>query len=184
MAIVTEINKRKSVRSYLDKPVSTEDLAAIVEAGRWAPNSGPFTISVISKAELIQRISDLTLEHMKTKGSDFHKQRAALPGYEPLYGAPALIIVSGPADAPNTVINAAVVVENMLLQATALGLGSCFIKSISAVLNNPQNQALAEEAGIPAGSTMGCGLIVGYTDDETKFVANTRELKGEVVYIG
>jgi FMN reductase [NAD(P)H] len=58
MDISEAIAKRKSVRAYLDKPVSADDLEKIVEAGRWAPNAGPFQISVVRNAGLRQRIND------------------------------------------------------------------------------------------------------------------------------
>lgn len=42
MTVSEAIAKRKSVRAYESKPVSAEALEKIVEAGRWAPNAGPF----------------------------------------------------------------------------------------------------------------------------------------------
>ena len=60
MNISEVIAKRESVRAFLDKPVSDEDLEKIIEAGRWAPNAGPFQISVLRNAALLQRINDLT----------------------------------------------------------------------------------------------------------------------------
>ena len=54
MDISEAIAKRKSVRAYLDKAVPADDLAKIVEAGRWAPNAGPFQISVVRNRGLRQ----------------------------------------------------------------------------------------------------------------------------------
>lgn len=183
MALSEVIAKRKSIRAYLDKPVAPEDVATIVEAGQWGPNAGPFTLSVIRNAALLKRINDMTSQSMLASGNDFLVSRASLPGYQPLYSAPLFIVISGPTDAPYSALNAAVSAENMLLQATDLGLGSCFIRSAAAVLNAPQNRALAEEAGIPEGSEMQCGVVVGYTEDEDKFRARPRESKGTVIYI-
>jgi nitroreductase len=149
MTVAEAIAQRKSIRSYLDKEVVAEDLAKIVEAGQWAPNAGPFNISVIRNADLLQRINDLTSKAMLASGNDFLIERASLPGYEPLYGAPVLIILSGPTDAPYTALNVATAAENMLLQATELGLGSCFLRSPASALNAEENRALAQEAGIP-----------------------------------
>ena len=129
MTISNAIMQRKSIRSYTDQPVSDEDLATIIEAGRWAPNAGPYNISVIRNSDLLNRIDDLTSKAMLASGNDFLIERASLPGYRPLYGAPVLIILSGPSDAPYTQLNAATCAENMLLQATELGLGSCFLRS-------------------------------------------------------
>ena len=96
MNISEAIAKRKSVRAYLDKPVPADDLARIVEAGQWAPNAGPFQISVVRNAGLRQRINDRTLDAMVHSGNAFLQQRASLPGYQPIYGAPVLILLSAP----------------------------------------------------------------------------------------
>jgi len=56
MNISEAIAKRKSVRAYLNKPVLTDDLAKIVEAGQWAPNAGPFQISVVRSDRTGSRI--------------------------------------------------------------------------------------------------------------------------------
>ncbi|MCL5735089.1 MAG: nitroreductase family protein [Actinobacteria bacterium] len=183
MSIAEAIMKRKSIRSYTAQDVSDDDLKTIIEAGRWAPNAGPYTISVIRSADLLKRINDLTLRAMLASGNDFLIERASLPGYQPLYGAPVMMILSGPTDAPYTQLNVATCAENMLLAATELGLGSCFLRSPTFALNAEENHALAAEAGIPEGSLMQCGIIVGYTDDEDKFRRMEREKRGTVTYI-
>jgi FMN reductase [NAD(P)H] len=183
MNVSEAVMKRKSVRSYQDKPVSEEDLAAIIKAGRWAPNAGEYTMSVIRNKDLMAKINDKTLEAMRASGNDFLVQRAALPGYFPLYGAPVVILLSGPVAVNHTQANCAVAVENMLLQATELGLGSVFLRSPSYALNRPENVALAREAGIQEGSQMECGIAIGHIDDETKFARMEREPRGTVTYI-
>lgn len=183
MDISEAVAKRKGVRAYIDKQVLTDDLARIVEAGRWAPNSGAFQISVIRNAGLRQRINDSTHDAMVNSGNEFLQQRVALPGYQPLYGAPVLILLSGPADAPNSAFNVALAAENMLLEATALGLGSCFLRSPTWALNGTENRALAQEAGIPDGYTLQCAVIVGYAAADNKFTLGERTRRGTVTYI-
>jgi len=183
MTVAEAIAGRKSIRSYLDKEVAADDLARIIEAGQWAPNAGPFKMSVIRRADLLQTINDLTLKAMLASGNDFLVERASLPGYQPIYGAPVLIILSGPTDAPYTALNVGVAAQNMLLQATELGLGSCFLRSPAFALNAEENEALAREAGIGEGSAMQCAVIVGYTADEDKFRRGPREPRGTVQYI-
>jgi nitroreductase len=88
MNVTEAIMARKSIRAYLDKPIPTNILDQIIEAGRWAPNAGSFQISVITNNELRQKINDETLKYMLAS-EGFAKERASLPGYQPLYGAPA-----------------------------------------------------------------------------------------------
>ena len=183
MNVSEAIAKRQSVRAYLDKPVLADDLAEIVEAGRWAPNAGEFQISVIRNAGLRQRINDLTHDAMVKSGIDFLQQRVSLPGYQPLYGAPVLILLTGPTEAPYSAVNTALAAENMLLEATRLGLGSCYLISPTLALNAGDNLALAQEAGIPDGYALQCAAIVGYAAAENKFTLGERTKKGSVNYV-
>ena len=183
MDISEAIAKRKSVRAYLDKPVPADDLAKIVEAGRWAPNAGPFQISVIRNAEVRQRINDRTLNAMVHSGNEFLQQRASLPEYQPIYGAPVLILLSSPADAPFSAVNTALAAENMLLEATGLGLASCYIITPAMALKGEDNRDLARAAGLPEGYAVQCAVIVGYAAAENKFTVGERTRKGSVNYV-
>jgi nitroreductase len=180
MNVKDAVMKRKSIRSYQDKPVSEEDLATIINAGRWAPNAGEYTMSVIRNKDLVAQVNQKTLEAMRASGNDFLVERASIPGYLPLYGAPVVILLSGPIAVNHTQANCAVAVENMLLQATELGMGSVFLRSPSYALNRPENVALAREAGIAEGSQMECGIAIGHIADETKFARMEREPRGTV----
>ena len=51
--------RRRSIRKYLEKPISDEDLNMILEAGRWAPsgtNRQPWKFIIIKNRELLQQI--------------------------------------------------------------------------------------------------------------------------------
>jgi FMN reductase [NAD(P)H] len=183
MNVSEAISKRKSFRAYLDKMVAEDDLVKIIEAGQWPPNAGPFQLSVIRNTALRQKINDRTRDAMMNSSIEFLRQRVSLPGYQPLYGAPVLILLSGPVDAPHSSINTALAAENMLLQATELGLASCFLASPGQALNGDKNLDLAQEAGIPEGYKFYCAVIVGYGAAENKFTLGKRQKKGTVKYI-
>ena len=183
MDVTDAILKRKSVRAYEDKPVPADVLSKIIEAGQWPPNAGPFQISVIRNAGLRQKINDRALQAMINSGNEFAKQRASLPGYQPVYGAPVLILLSTPAEGPLGGLNAALAAENMLLEATGLGLGSCFLLSPTRALNGESNRDLAREAGVPEGYDVQCAVIVGFAAAENKFTLGERNKKGKVNYV-
>jgi FMN reductase [NAD(P)H] len=183
MNVSEAIAKRKSVRAYEDKPIPADILKRIVEAGQWAPNAGSFQISVIQNTGLRQRINNRTLDAMIHSGNEFAQQRASLPGYQPIYGAPVLILLSAPADAPFGPANTALAAENMLLEATGLELGSCYLVSPTRALNGENNQDLAPEAGVPKGYIVQCAVIVGYAAVENKFSLGERSKRGKVTYI-
>ncbi|HME42865.1 MAG TPA: nitroreductase family protein [Syntrophorhabdales bacterium] len=183
MDVSEAIAKRKSMRAYKDKPIPADILKRIVEAGQWAPNAGPFQISVIHNAGLRQKINDRALDVMVHSDNEFARQRASLPGYQPLYGAPVLILLSAPADASFGAPNTALSAENMLLEATGLGLGSCYLVSPTRALNGENNRDLAREAGVPEGYTVQCAVIVGYAAPKNKFSLGERNKKGTVNYV-
>jgi FMN reductase [NAD(P)H] len=183
MNVSEAIAKRKSVRAYEDKPIPGDVLKRIIEAGQWAPNAGPFQISVIQNTGLRQMINDRTLDAMVHSGNEFAQQRASLPGYQPIYGAPVLILLSAPSDAPFGAVNTALAAENMLLEATGLGLGSCYLVSPTRALNGESHPDLAREAGVPKGYTVQCAVIVGYSAAENKFSVGERSKRGNVNYV-
>jgi len=183
MEVSDAIAKRKSVRAYEDRPVHADVLKKIVEAGQWDPNAGLFQISVIQNAGLRQRINNRALDAMIHSDNEFARQRASLPGYEPLYCAPLLILLSAPTDAPFSTANTALAAENMLLEATGLGLGSCYLMSPTRALDGESNQDLARKAGVPEGYTVQCAVIVGYTAAENKFSLGDRSKRGNVNYV-
>ena len=183
MDVSQAIRKRKSVRAYLNKQVAAADMAKIIEAGRWAPNAGTFHISVVRNVEVQQRINDRALDSMVRSDSTFLQQRASLPGYQPLYGAPVLILFSAPSKTPFSAVNTALAAENMILEATSLGLGSCFLATPTLVLNGENGHGLAHEAGIPDGNEVLCALVIGYPAAEDPFTSGERKMKGSVHYV-
>ncbi len=163
MDAIEAIMKRKSVRSYKKEQISDKDLESILEAGKSGPGGGSIQFSVIQKPELIKKINDATKAVMLANPG-FSKERASLPGYEPVYGAPTLIILS--AGDPNGIANASCASENMLVAATALGLGSCYLMSIRGAFNSEKGPELMKECGIPEGSAVCCAVITGHQDGE------------------
>ena len=68
----------------------------------------------------------------------------------------------------------------MILEATGLGLGSCYVVSPTLALNGEENRDLAKEAGIPDGYALQCGVIIGYAADKNRFSVGERTEKGSV----
>lgn len=96
MNVLTAIEKRKSVRAYKPGKVEQEKLDTLVEAANSAPIFGEIHITVVENSSLLNEINDAALKQMKNSGNDFLVKRASMEGYNPLYGAPVLILLSAP----------------------------------------------------------------------------------------
>lgn len=112
------IFKRRSVRNYLDKEIPAEMLNDLLEAGMAAPSAratDPWHFLLITERE--------TLKKMTT----------ALPHGKMLLAAPAAIVVCGDMNRAlegfesYMLQDVSAAVENILLAANALGLGSCWL---------------------------------------------------------
>ena len=119
--VLQAIRTRRSVRSFSRKAVPEELLDAVLEAGTYAPTGGgrqsPVIVAV-KDAAYREEIARLNAEVM---GKDI----------DPYYGAPIVIIVLADGKANTFVEDGSCVLENMMIAAHALGLGSPPTLSVS-----------------------------------------------------
>jgi Nitroreductase len=158
---IETIMRRKGVKSYTSQQVNESDINIIISAGIAGPiarNIQNRHFTVVQNKELLQQIND-GLRVLTDAPSD----------YNPLYGAPTLIITSAPIEnAPFADQNCAIAVENMTLAATALGLGSRYIVSPTRFIESEIGSTLKQAVGIPKGYRSVACLIVGYDADPSQ----------------
>ena len=178
METLQAIEARKSTRSYQPKPVESEKVEQLIAAADNAPKSGAIHITVVENKDVLKELNDATLTAMKNSGSEFLVSRAALPGYQPLYGAPLLLILSGPGS-PLDGGNASCAAAVATIAATDLGLGSCYVASPIRALN--AQKELAAKIGIPEGYSPVCAGLAGYAADSDAYSSHQRT-EGNVNY--
>jgi len=111
MDTYTCIRTRREIRDYLDKPIPNETVQRILEAGRLAPsskNSQPWHFIVIKDRMTLKKVSELT-------PTGAHIAKAAM----------AIAILMDAAKLPE--IDGARAVQNMVLEAWEMGVGSCWV---------------------------------------------------------
>ena len=150
------IRTRRSYRSYKSEQITDEQLNAVLEAGTYAPTSrglqSPFIVA-IQNEELKLRLAKMNAEIMGVT-------------FNPYYDAPTYVLVFVPADAPNGVQDASLVMQNMMLAAHAQGLGSCWIHREYEMFTTDEGKRLMCQWGLPDG-LIGIGaLALGYPDAE------------------
>ena len=129
-SVIENIKKRRSIREYLPTPLKDSELKAILEAGAYAPsahNDQSWHFTVIRNKELIDRISVKSKEVMAADKSDWVNAMGKNEKFHLLYNAPAVIIVSMRKDAMSPLVDCSAAIENMLLAAESLDIGSCWI---------------------------------------------------------
>lgn len=84
------------------------------------------------------------------------------------YGAPVIINISCERDDRNALLNGAAAIENLMLAATELGLGSCWINQVRDQCDVPAVRALLTEYGTPEDHIVTCSAAIGYIAKETQ----------------
>lgn len=156
-------------------------MEAIIKAGNLAPVFGKIHMTVIENLQLLREINDVTLNMMKRSGNEFLEKRAATEGYNPLYGAPAMIVLSAPKGNDSNGFNMANVscaAENMIIEATALGLGSCFVMGPMIAF---ADQEVIRKIEIPKEYIPLVGVLVGYPSEN--LTKNARSVSNNVSYL-
>lgn len=114
-SLLEVIRARRSTRRFKPDAVPEEDLNAVLEAARWAPsgdNQQPWKFIIIKDQKVMEQIVE-AIPYKK-----FQKF---------LMGAPVLIVVL--ADTRKSKwwsLDVTLAVENLMLEAWARGLGTCF----------------------------------------------------------
>lgn len=87
---------------------------------------------------------------------------------DPFYGAPVVIVVLADKSIPTYIYDGSLVMENMMLAASSLGLGSCWIHRAKEEFETEEGKEILKSLGI-TGDYEGIGnCILGYPDMEAK----------------
>ena len=172
MSINEIFMKRKSTRMFLDKAVESDKLIQIAEAGNMAagtPMAGKVYFNVVTNSDVLDVIVKNTQAVMQNSGVDMLVKISSNPNFNPFYGAPCAIVISADkTDNPSTremaIANVACAGENILLAATELGLGSCYMTSPTLGFAIPETREAVklEENMEPLAI-----VVVGYAEDMT-----------------
>jgi len=161
MNTLETIMKRKSTRNYKPNQISEEVLETILKAGMAAPVAlaayDSLHITVVQSEQLIKNIFDEAKDLVY----------AAIGIRKSLdYGAKTFIVVSSkPAHRGGMdYANGGIVIENMVLAATDMGIDSCIMGAPVAAL--AENKKLLDKVGVPDGFIPVLGVVLGYAEKD------------------
>ncbi len=148
-SFIETIFARRSMRKFTDEPLSPEQIDLLLQAAMSAPsavNSQPWEFIVVTDEDKLSKLRDIL---------PFGK-----------FKAPAAIIVCGsqlvaknPSGAMFWMQDCSAATENILLAATTLGLGSCWIGIHPIPLIGSQVKKLFK---LPLGVTPLCAIYLGH----------------------
>lgn len=154
--ILKTIERRRSIRAFRPEQIEDELLEAVLRSGTYAPTSrgmqSPFIVAVQNK-ELADELRKMNALIMGTES-------------DPYYGAPTIILVFVPENHVNGVYDAGCVLENMMIAATSLELGTCWIHRETEMFSTERGHELMKEMGLPDGLKGIGALAIGYAAAE------------------
>ncbi len=169
------ILSRRSTRKYRPLPVEREKLEKIVEAGRLAPSGGNNQTNhflVIQNAEVLETLVSLVEKafarmqvtegmYKSIRNSVLSSQKG---GYVFCYNAPVLVVVANQKDYGNNMADSAIAIENMMLEANELDLGSCWINQLRWLSEDAEILRYLQTLGLAENERVYGSLAIGYPE--------------------
>ena len=173
MEALEAILTRRSTRMMSPEAPDKAVLKKILEAGRQAPsgsNSQTTHLIVITKREVLEDLAGLVREAfagMELREDMYISLRNSISAsrkgtYVFHYNAPVLIVTANRKDYGNAMADSACVLENMMIAANALDLGSCWINQLHWLDGNESVRSYMMKLGLSEDETVTGGLIVGF----------------------
>ena len=161
MNTLEAIKHRYSCRAFKPEQISIEQTEMLIEAAKAAPAAmgdySGISLTVIQSGEIRKQIDKETAFSMPMMGE------------HPTYEAPTLMIISVKENKEFPMIpycNASCMAENIMIEATALGLASVYIMAVPTVLQ--QKKELMKRLEITDGFVPVVMVAVGYAKDEVE----------------
>lgn len=175
MDVFSCIATRHSTRKFKEEPVPQEVLDKVIEAGRQAPSGKHKNQSrfiVIRKKEVLQELialvqqefakMEVTPENDDNFGGAIRAAKKG--GYVFMYNAPVLIVVANKRDYGNKYADVSCAMQNMMLAANALDLGSCWINQLRWLQDNSVLRGYLQKLGMAEDEEVCASLSIGYPD--------------------
>ncbi len=191
ISVKDAIEQRHSVRSYLDTPLNDADIMEIIDAGRNAPsslNSQPWRFKVVTDKATIEWLSTKEVSRSQTwigkapavivccvdldgyikdsQASAFFFRENNLMDEDPMQGIEEYVAkAESDTDSAKfgaSAMNLSLAVSFMMLRATELGLGSCWVGMF-----NPD--LIKERLGLSDNLRIVSLLVIGKPDEVETF---------------
>ncbi len=165
---ITNIIERRSIRKYKNEMIDEQMLNKILEAGTYAPSGmnlqSPIIVAITNK-KLRDKLSRI---NAKIMGKDI----------DPFYGAPVVVVVLADKNCSTYIYDGSAVMENMMLAAKSLGIGSCWIHRAKETFETEEGREILNSLGISENYEGIGNCILGYPDE----VVGNKKIKDKYIY--
>ena len=152
------MHDRRSTRAYRPEPLQEAVIQQILEAGRFAPSGMNKQLNhfyVITDPNYLADLTALVSRKMENyRDKDFR------------YGAPVLVLVTNQKESTTCVQDASCAMENMMLAAYSMGVGSCWLNQPFHLQDDPDLRALLAPLGVTEKDLLCCALALGLPQGE------------------
>ena len=171
--VLKAIESRRSVRKFKPDLPAKESIDAVVQAGLQAASGKN------EQAAMVLVVTDKALR------DEISRDNCAIggwqEGFDPFYGAPAILIVLGRKDFPTYLYDGSLMLGNMMLAAHSLGLANIWIHRAKEEFETEKYQNLLKQHGIE-GEWEGIGhLALGFAAGDLPQAHPIKE--GRVFYL-
>ena len=156
--LLEKMKQRRSICKYKQDIVPQEIIDQIIDAGLYAANGMGYQNTIIIQ---------VTNRKLRDEISEMNRKIGGWKeGFDPFYGAPAMLIVLAKKDWANRVYDGSLVMGNLMLAAHELGIGSCWIHRAKEEFETEWGKELLKSLGIQE-EYEGIGhCAIGYADGE------------------
>ncbi len=177
MDAMQAILTRRSTRNYKQDAVETEKLNQILNAAGQAPSGGNNQTNhflVIRNGDVIRKLIGMTetaFAKMEIAEDTYASLKHAITasrkgGYVVCDNAPGLIAVANRRDYGNNMADCACAIENMMIAANALDLGSCWINQLRWLNEEPALVGYLQSLGMKENERIYGAVAIGYPATE------------------
>ena len=138
--VIQAMLDRRSCRSFTAEQVREDDLQQILLAGTYAASGRN-----LQAAKIIVVQDKAVIEQLRAMNAAIMGD----PSLDPFYGAPTVCVVVADTEVRTWQEDGSLVIGNMMLAASTLGVGSCWIHRAQQEFDSPEGKALLKAWGIP-----------------------------------
>ena len=154
--VLEEMKTRRSIRKFKPDMIPQDILDRIIEAGTFAANGRGAQNTIIIQVTNKEIRDEIAKRNADIMGSNT----------DPFYGAPVVLVVLADKSMPTYIYDGTLVMGNLMLEAHALGVDSCWIHRAKEEFESEEGREILKSLGIE-GNYEGIGhCILGYVDGE------------------